>query len=59
MRRPPTDQPLPTLAQVRQTEHPDPGPVAPLPAQTFTLRPPAETAHTQTRIDFAQQEPQP
>jgi hypothetical protein len=47
-----TNQSLPTLAAVRDVENPDPAPVAPVPAQTFELTPPEESAHSQTRIDF-------
>lgn len=46
------DQPLPGLAHVRDTENPDPGPVADLPLPEFALRAPAETEHTQTRLMF-------
>lgn len=38
---------LPGLEEVRETEHPDPGPVTELPPQTFDLTAPEETAHTQ------------
>lgn len=39
----PADVPLPGCAYIRETETPDPAPVAPLPAQSFTLTAPPET----------------
>ena len=39
----PQDVPLPDLETVRETENPDPLPVADLPAQTFTLTAPPES----------------
>jgi hypothetical protein len=38
-----TEPAIPGLESVRETEHPDPGPVAPVPPQTFNLTAPPET----------------
>ncbi len=54
----PADRPLPELAHVRDTENPDPPPVADVPDQTFDLTPPPETDHTPGRLNF-EQEPTP